>query len=144
MIYVINRTLSVSKLLSKCTEHKYSVYGNCFCPFHDNEDTPAAKIYAGPKGESLFCFSEGKTYRAHDVIRTFYGTPTVKIFNKVWGKLNDKSKNTLKAEFGMGYQDEDPVWDNVVKISEDFKKGKLTYKELLIKIEKEIMKYGNL
>ena len=31
--------------------------GLCFCPFHDNHNTPAAKIYKDDAGDSLYCFS---------------------------------------------------------------------------------------
>lgn len=39
----------------------------CFCPFHDNTSTPAAKFF--DSSNSMHCFAEGRTYRTYDLLK---------------------------------------------------------------------------
>lgn len=42
--------------------------GKCFCPFHNNHNTPAAKVYQ----TRLVCFGEcGRSYDAYDMLSRF-------------------------------------------------------------------------
>ena len=41
--------------------------GNVFCPFHENTNTPAAKVY----GNGLKCFSCQRYYSVYDLLRKF-------------------------------------------------------------------------
>ena len=81
--------------------------GTIFCPFHDNLETPAARIY--PKREEqeceqIFCFSENKLYRPHDCCRDYsrlikYDTNTV--FSVIWQHLSDSEKEIFTNENTM-------------------------------------------
>lgn len=45
-------------------------FGNIFCPFHDNHNTPSARIYTDDDGVSrIFCYSEQKMYSVYDYIK---------------------------------------------------------------------------
>lgn len=41
--------------------------GNVYCPFHNNKDTPAAKIY----GNHLHCFSCQRNFSVYDLLNKF-------------------------------------------------------------------------
>lgn len=81
---------------------KYS--GTIFCPFHDNLETPAARIY--PKRdeqecEQIYCFSENKLYKPHDCCRDYsrlikYNTNTV--FSVIWSHLSESEKARFTNE----------------------------------------------
>jgi len=43
--------------------------GRCFCPFHVNVNTPAAKFF--DEGNDLRCFAESKTYKVFDLMKVF-------------------------------------------------------------------------
>ena len=72
--------------------------GTIFCPFHENFDTPSARLY--PKSENqecehIYCFSENKLYKPHDCCKDYsklikYDTNTV--FSIIWEHLSDKEK----------------------------------------------------
>ena len=43
-------------------------YGKCYCPFHDNTDSPAAKVY----DDKLVCFGAcQRSYFAYDFLQKF-------------------------------------------------------------------------
>lgn len=42
-------------------------YGNAFCPFHHNVDSPAAKLY----GNWLKCYGCGRSYSVFDLLQRF-------------------------------------------------------------------------
>lgn len=44
-------------------------YGKCFCPFHHNVNTPAAKYYKD--SNSLYCYSCKCSYSVYDLLRSF-------------------------------------------------------------------------
>ena len=50
-------------------------YGKCFCPFHENTDTPAAKYY--DDSNTIYCFSCGRVYGSYDLLMA-YSPDTVK------------------------------------------------------------------
>lgn len=52
--------------------HKQLPQGKCFCPFHDNTHTPAAKLYRDPSGyEVLHCFAEQRNYGTYALLRKY-------------------------------------------------------------------------
>ena len=60
----INDKYTISEAWTLCYGD-YPPSGKCFCPFHDNTNTPAAKVY--PYG--LRCFGScGRVYRAYDLL----------------------------------------------------------------------------
>lgn len=67
---VINRNFTFADL-SKRFEGVDSSTGNIFCPFHDNTETPAAKMYWDEEREIwiLHCFGEcHRNYTAYDYV----------------------------------------------------------------------------
>lgn len=44
-------------------------YGNIFCPFHENNNTPSAKFYSD--SNVVYCFSCQRTYTTYDLLERF-------------------------------------------------------------------------
>lgn len=44
-------------------------YGKCFCPFHENTDTPAAKYYE--ESNTIYCFSCQRIYSSYDLLLAY-------------------------------------------------------------------------
>ena len=66
---VINNNFTFSDL-SKRFENVDSSTGNFYCPFHENHDTPAAKMYWDEVREIwvIYCFSEQRLFTAYDYV----------------------------------------------------------------------------
>lgn len=71
--------------------------GKCFCPFHYNVNTPAAKVYTSEdsgNGGRLYCYSERRSYTTFDVIKKL-GYSDTAIHNMVpkefWYDIQDKA-----------------------------------------------------
>lgn len=71
---VINRNFTFADL-SKRFEGVDSSTGNIFCPFHENHDTPAAKMYWDTEREIwiLHCFGEcHRNFTAYDYVERIF------------------------------------------------------------------------
>ena len=86
--------------------HCYS--GTMFCPFHDNFDTPSARLYQKTESqecEQIYCFSENRLYRPHDCCKDYsnlikYDTNTV--FSVIWSHLSETEKKMFDTENSIG------------------------------------------
>jgi len=78
-------------------------YGSIYYPFHENIDTPAARLYSNEaKGDTIYCWAEQRVYTPSDVlIRKLLPTKSAVIFERVWKSLPDVSRNTLTRSFGQ-------------------------------------------
>ena len=67
---MVDLKVPLAELLNMCIEgNHYSQFGNVYCPFHDNTDTPAAKIYESSRGDSLYCFAEREAIGHHTYLK---------------------------------------------------------------------------
>lgn len=63
----INSSFSMSTVWVECFGSKIP-YGKCMCPFHDNTDSPAAKVYE----DHLTCFGScQRSYYPYDFLTKF-------------------------------------------------------------------------
>lgn len=60
----VNKHVSMHPYLEQLTGEK--VHGKIYCPFHDNQNTPAAKYFED--SNELYCFAEQKKYRVVDAM----------------------------------------------------------------------------
>lgn len=64
---IVNSQVSIREAFYLATG-KVAPSGKCFCPFHDNHNTPAAKVYQ----MKMICFGEcQRGYDAYDFLRKF-------------------------------------------------------------------------
>ena len=90
--FALNRTVSMSALLHMITGEYYEIDRTCYCPFHDNTETKAAKIYKNAQVELLFCFTEHRTYNVVAAIKLLTDWNEDAFFEKVWSKLSETKK----------------------------------------------------
>lgn len=110
--YVINKKIPIPYILNNFLQYNsYSYSGKVFCPFHDNFNTPSAKIYKDKDGDSLFCFSERKVYKASDFFkRKVINYEKEKVFNNIWKRLSEQEKRELYKETGTKEDKINKIW----------------------------------
>ena len=130
-----------------------SVYipGNTvYCPFHENTETKAAKVYGGDeknRSEKIYCFAENKLYYPHSLLSPsklvnvdsnyntqFKGivpyTPEY-VFSAIWNHLPECDKNYWKSvnpDIVVKENVDDSIYDN-------YRSGKFSLFDVLEKIK---------
>lgn len=100
----INKHTSIVDLLTKLNPNNYYAYDKpCFCPFHDNTNTPAAALYSGDNGDSLFCFAERKVYTPADVIEKLYKKDVYSVGENLFNKLNKSQQREIEETINPNY-----------------------------------------
>lgn len=104
-----------------------SVSHSCYCPFHDNSKSPAAKFYKEEHNEHVFCFAEGKQYKPHHLL-TLGIVPftTQHVFSAIWQNLSDDEKKVFSSDL-TDYS----ITVDFSSHFNDYKKCKIKYFELL-------------
>lgn len=138
MSYVIDRVIPFPVILEKAGYENYDYQGNQYCPFHPNEDTPAAKLFKDGDGDRLWCFGEcHRMYRPSDVIKyKLIKSRLASVFTKVWSQLGDNTKTLLKDDFGQPKEFLTDEFKEVIIEMERFKRGYINlddYLNLVIK-----------
>ncbi len=128
--FIINRVVPFSYILKKLG-HSDNIGGGIFCPFHDDENHPSAKVYRDRDGDRLWCFSENKMFRPADAIRlkllkTSYST----VFNGIWSRLPEHRQEELLKDYEEFSQLDKSAflpegWDDLYKELEKFKYGSI-------------------
>lgn len=99
----------------------------CFCPFHDNTNTKAAKFYAEEHNEHIFCFAENKQYKPHHLLTMEIVPFTVNhVFSAIWSNLSDQEKSIFSNDLKNHHIDADFSQYYI-----QYKKCKLSYFDLL-------------
>lgn len=129
IIKLLDKMYSLYEVLTDAG-YKINEFGNTFCPFHENDDSPAAKYYQNT--DTLHCFSEGKTYHVADALK-LAGKDYVTAFYDKWNTYSDKKKSELLAIINS---DIDVIEESVKFKSklDSFKRGECTYQDLCIDI----------
>lgn len=95
---VIDKYCTFNYLLSYIDRGFRETEGKCFCPFHENTNTPSAKLYQDEHGECIYCFSEGKRYYPHHLLtKEIVPFTTNHVFSSIWNQLSLEEK----AQFGV-------------------------------------------
>lgn len=119
---LLTKLLSMKKVLEKLG---YTVsQGSTYCVFHENTGTPSAKYY--DDSNLWWCFAEQKHYTVWDALELGNQDPH-KVFTKIWSQLPEQRKQELIDEIGIETDVKIPYEDQLVQ----FRKGKITYKQLL-------------
>ena len=119
---VINRNFTFADL-SKRFEGVDSSTGNIFCPFHENHDTPAAKMYWDDTHEIwiLHCFGEcHRNFTAYDYVEKIF----CEKYQKYSNPLQFLRANMPEARLGTQL---DFYQKNVSELIESYENEKKTY-----------------
>ena len=140
---LVSDKISMVEVLYKYDpEGRYSAGQTCFCPFHDNENTPAASIYDNDGVESMWCFSEKKLYTSADVIEKLLNKDVFEVSERIWNSMSEVDRNSWLSENSA--EDYKDIFSESVEEEKDnkinkelehkkkqFKSGKIKLAELL-------------
>lgn len=121
--YIINRFVSMPKLFDELGID-YNLHSNMLCPFHHNENTPAAKLYSDNDGYKLWCFSEGKMYGAWDVYKHYMEhINTNKLALKILNLFSVDDQKALLESVGIEFDTTQDI--TFIDALKEFKQGKI-------------------
>lgn len=132
-IKVIDRYCTFNYLLSyvdiSFPEHETK----CFCPFHENFDTPAAKLFVKPEGENLYCFSEGRAYYPHHLLTLGIVPFTVDhVFSMIWSNLSEEERDQFGEDTPTSLvKDFSPLFS-------DYRRGAVGFDEVISILLREL------
>lgn len=136
---LVKEKYSLTKSLSKLNpDNNYQVGQPCFCPFHENHNTPAAAIYDDDKGQTLYCFSERKLYSVVDVFKDLMHYDIYDLGNRLWLSMSESEQDAWLAKHGQydiktafDKPQAEELSDNVKRSAEMFKSKKIDVQKLL-------------
>lgn len=136
---LINDRLSMVDVLNKVNPEGYYQAGQpCFCPFHENSNTPSATIYDNEGITSLYCFAEQRQYRPTDAIEILLDKDVYVVGEKLWNSLSQLEqeqflRENVSIEDSFSTTQVKPIDKKVQQAKTAFKYGKITAHELLEK-----------
>lgn len=124
---VIDYFCTFEYLLSYNNEEFPNYTTTCFCPFHENTNTKAAKYFNEEHNDHIFCFAENKLYKPHHLLtKGIVNFTPEHVFSAIWNNLSQSEKEIFSDD--VNYKnitvDFSPLYNN-------YKKCKLDYFELL-------------
>ena len=126
---LINAKIPMPDLLNRLGNgHQYSYIGNCFCPFHDNTVSPAAKIFHDETGDSLYCFAEMRSYKPYDALKLL-------IDLRLIGASLDVISERLEAKYGVDFKIE---YNRKSVYTDKFKKGEMSFNDYLLFVKETL------
>lgn len=96
---LVKQKYSLIKALQKANPEGYYQVGQpCYCPFHENNNTPSAAIYDDEKGQTLYCFSEQKLYTVNDVFTKLMNYDIYEVGNHIWNNMSNEDQYRWASE----------------------------------------------
>jgi hypothetical protein len=142
---LVKEKYSLIKALYKVNpDGKYVIGQTCFCPFHDNENTPAAALYDNEGSESMYCFSEKKLYTVLDALETLLHYDVYELGQKLWVSMSEAEQQSFlllhqdTTDYGNAFSvksEEKP------EINRELEKAKLLYKSHKLSVNKLLAEY---
>lgn len=139
---LVKEKYSLTKSLSKLNpENNYQVGQPCFCPFHENHNTPAASIYDDDKGQTLYCFSERKLYSVVDVFKDLMHYDIYDLGNRLWSSMTEQEQQAWLSKNGQ--YDVSTAFDKPLgkELPEEVKRSAELFKNRKIDIDKLLDEY---
>ena len=135
--YVINRFLPF-KIIYRMIGIDYKDRGNNYCIFHDNSNTPSARVYHNDTGDSLYCYSENRAYKPSHAFRKGIVEHRIEsVAYNILKQFDDIQIKALLDDFCEGLDIKPTFTEEQLKVLEEFKKGNKNVNEFrkdLIKI----------
>lgn len=127
--YIVNHYIDMRKLL-----HKLGIdvraNNSMFCPFHKNDNTPAAHLYKEEDGSyRIYCYSEDRVFSNADLYKTYLPEISLEeLAYMLYNNLPEVEKNKLADNVNKVYELPELPYNNFLI---DFKNNKINYKTLL-------------
>jgi hypothetical protein len=140
---LVDEKLNMVDVLRKHNpDEHYEVNQQCYCPFHDNQNSKAANIYEDDEtGQiSLYCFAEKVPYFTSDVLDILMKKDVYLIADKVWNKMTESQrKSWFDSHSHSSYEDmfsttdeKEKVVDKDLEIAKsNFRSGKQNISDLM-------------
>lgn len=97
--------------------------------FHENERTPAAKLYHDEEGYRLWCFSEGRMYGAWDVYKDYMPEiNTNQLALMILNKLSEKDQRAVLEGIGVEFDSTQEI--GYIEALKEFRKGNINMAQL--------------
>lgn len=126
--FIINKYVSMPKLFDSLGID-YRINGNMMCPWHHNERSPAAHLYADDEGYRVWCFAEHKMYGAWNIYKSFIpNINTTELASMIFNKLSEEDKKKLLNDIGNEQEVDILPYQEALK---KFKRHKINITELL-------------
>lgn len=126
--YIINKYISMTKQFDQL-DIDYRINGNMLCPFHQNENTPAAHLYADDNGYRLWCFAESRMYGSWDVYKQYMtNINTNKLALYILNQMTEEQQKKLFNDIGAEQEVEELPFKTALL---QFKQSKINCKQLL-------------
>lgn len=130
--FVVNYKIPFPVMLEQAGLEGYRYNGKVYCPFHDNFDTPSAKLYQDDIGDCIYCFSERILYRPADVIsKKLLNKSVIKIANKVWEQLSEMEQSEIEGLFGKPKEFMSEEWRKFKDTLDLFKENRINLSQHL-------------
>lgn len=135
--YVINKYIPFHRLAKIAGLYLPNTERSCFCIFHDNTETPAAKLFRDVEGDRLWCFAENRMYFPYDIFRLkmIQHNPET-VFRKIWAQLSESKKELVLQESSATISFLPSNWEEIKKRIEPYKTGEMTLDEVLTELLK--------
>ena len=129
--YVVNKCISCYRMM-QMLDLTPTYTHNVYCPFHDNVDTPAARMYKAADGsDSIFCYSEHKVYRSSDFItKGLVNYRLESIFYKTWIQLPPEVQTQLIDNYNGDVSYIPEKFKESLELMSQFKVGKINLTQL--------------
>lgn len=134
MEFVINYIVPFPVMLGYAGLDKdsYDYIGKVYCPFHRNEDTPAAKMYKNPRGDTIYCFSEQRVYRPVDVVKNKMIKKSIEsVFRGLWKQIDDFKRERIIELYDSPISYVPEAWENNRDNIGMFRAGKIDYTDYI-------------
>ena len=128
---VINKRYNLGKLLKGLGIDTSG--SNMYCPFHPDEMTgkPSAKYHADT--DTVYCFSENKSYSAYHAIKLLYGIDVNKVFMDIWSSMSLEERHDIMDKYEENNKELIAVpseWDKYKKLVLDkFRTHEVNYRQ---------------
>lgn len=127
--YVVDRFIPF-KLIYKMVDMDYKDMGNNMCIFHDNTNTPSAKVYHNDNGDSLYCYSEQRSYKPSSAFRKGIINHRIEsIAYNILKQFSDEQIKSLIDDYGQGLETFEMFSDDELTLLGKFKAKEMNVDE---------------
>lgn len=119
-------------ILARAGFEDYNYDSKVYCPFHENYDTPSAKLYHDSRGDTLFCFSEQRRYKPSDVlVKGLLEQSLYSIFYNIWKQLSTDKREKVLSLYGSPVDYIPDSWKENEENLARFRVGETSYRQHL-------------
>ena len=127
--YIVNHYIDMRKLLRKLGID-VKANNSMYCPFHDNQNTPAAHLYQSEdKSYCIWCYAEDKRFSNADLYKTYLPEINLaELATLLYNNLPEEEKNSIADKVNQVYELPELPYNTALQA---FKNNQLSFQQLL-------------